>query len=432
MAEIAGVVDHDVGCRQALFPGGLRGDAGAGIAGGVAALDESGHPHVVGGVDHDNEVVGALHVQLHQQRHIVNEHCLRGQSGDQCSGARGDSGMSDAVEGLSRIRVGEDDVGQGLPVQAAVAVQDARAERLDEGLQAFGAGLDHLAGDGIGVDDVGAKVREQPGDCGLSGADTAGETDASHADEVSGALALSRPRTDDGGVDGKDRGAPVGRRVVLGLIGLAGVGVVLGSKANSALTALSANDPTGLTGFIPGGGRFRFYSVVAGVPQTSERDYRLAVNGLVGAPREFTFADLQAMPQTDLMLDVQCVTGWRVPQVAWTGVRLSDVLDEVGVADGAAAVSFGCSDGVYTESLTLEQARRDDVLIALTMQGEPVTHDHGGPVRLYVGPMYFYKSAKWLNRITITDEVVPGYWEQRGYDTDAWVGSSNGRDDLPI
>ena len=61
------------------------------------------------------------------------------------------------------------------------------------------------------------------------------------------------------------------------------------------------------------------------------------------------------------------------------------------------------------------------------MDGAPISHDHGGPVRLYVAPMYFYKSIKWLDRITVSDEVVPGYWEVRGYDVDAWVGQSNGR-----
>ena len=61
------------------------------------------------------------------------------------------------------------------------------------------------------------------------------------------------------------------------------------------------------------------------------------------------------------------------------------------------------------------------------MQDKPLSHDHGGPVRLYVAPMYFYKSAKWLSGITVTDEVRPGYWEERGYDVDAWVGRSNGR-----
>ena len=66
------------------------------------------------------------------------------------------------------------------------------------------------------------------------------------------------------------------------------------------------------------------------------------------------------------------------------------------------------------------------------MFGEPVTREHGGPVRLYVAPMYGYKSLKWMSGIEVVDEVVPGYWEVRGYDIDAWVGASNGRDDEPI
>ena len=130
--------------------------------------------------------------------------------------------------------------------------------------------------------------------------------------------------------------------------------------------------------------------------------------------------------------DVQCVTGWRVEDVTWSGVLLADLLDHVGAAHGAGAVLLGSSDGVYTESLSMEQARRTDVLIATSMDGAPVSHEHGGPVRLYVAPMYFYKSVKWLDRVTVADSVVPGYWEQRGYDVDAWVGQSNGRSDDPI
>jgi DMSO/TMAO reductase YedYZ molybdopterin-dependent catalytic subunit len=92
-------------------------------------------------------------------------------------------------------------------------------------------------------------------------------------------------------------------------------------------------------------------------------------------------------------------------------------------------VHFTSFDGEYSESLTLEQARRDDVLVALSMLGKPVTHDHGGPVRLFVAPMYGYKSAKWLSGISLTRTVETGYWESRGYDVDGWVGRSNGRDD---
>jgi DMSO/TMAO reductase YedYZ molybdopterin-dependent catalytic subunit len=79
----------------------------------------------------------------------------------------------------------------------------------------------------------------------------------------------------------------------------------------------------------------------------------------------------------------------------------------------------------------MEQARRSDVIVAYEMLGKPITSDHGGPVRLYVAPMYGYKSCKWLSGIELTDHVIPGYWEENGYDVDGWVGRSNGRDDVP-
>ena len=227
-------------------------------------------------------------------------------------------------------------------------------------------------------------------------------------------------------------GTPVGRRVVLGMLGLAGVGVVLGSRLSSVISTIAEADPTGLTGLIPGNGRFRFYSVVSRVEQTPPAEYRLTVEGLAAGPTTLTMAELAALPQTTFTKDVQCVTGWRVDDVTWSGVLLSDLLDHVGAAADSAAVLFGSSDGAYTESLTMDQARRPDVLIATSMDGAAVSHDHGGPVRLYVAPMYFYKSIKWLDRITVSDEVVPGYWEERGYDIDAWVGQSNGRSDAPI
>lgn len=234
------------------------------------------------------------------------------------------------------------------------------------------------------------------------------------------------------GAHSPDRGSPVGRRVVLGMLAVAGVGVVVGSRISGAVNAVAANDPTGLTGLIPGGGRFRFYSVAGRVADVPAADYRLRIDGLVARPLTLGFADLQHFPQTTLVKDVQCVTGWRVPQVTWSGVLLSDILEHAGVADGAGAVEFGSFDGVYTESLTLTQALRPDVLVATALEGEPIENDHGGPVRLYVAPMYFYKSLKWLDRITVARGVEPGYWEERGYDVDAWVGQSNGRDDEPV
>ncbi|APU41230.1 oxidoreductase [Streptomyces sp. TN58] len=230
-------------------------------------------------------------------------------------------------------------------------------------------------------------------------------------------------------------GAPVGRRLVLGMIALGGGGLVAAPYVQRAtetfLGAASDKDPTGLTGLLPNGGGFRYYSVVSSVPRKTEQTYRLTVDGLVDHPTTYTLDALRQLPQTRVVRDVQCVTGWRVPQTPFSGVTLSHLLDAAGVRPEATAIRFTCFDGTYSESLTLPQARRDDVLVALQMQDKPVSHTHGGPVRLYVAPMYFYKSAKWLSGITLTSDVRPGYWEERGYDVDAWVGGSNGRSDAP-
>ncbi len=227
----------------------------------------------------------------------------------------------------------------------------------------------------------------------------------------------------------------MGRRLVLGMLGLGVAGVATARYVQggleSFLGAAADKDPTGLTGLLPNGGGFRYYSVTSPVPDRSAADYRLTVDGLVNRPATYTLDALRALPQTRLVHDVQCVTGWRVPGTPFAGVQLSRLLDAAGVRPGAGAVRFTCFDGAYSESLTLEQARRDDVLIALSMQDKPVSHAHGGPVRLYVAPMYFYKSAKWLSGITVTQKVERGFWEERGYDIDAWVGRSNGREDHP-
>jgi len=207
--------------------------------------------------------------------------------------------------------------------------------------------------------------------------------------------------------------------------------VLAGRPVANALAALGRHVPSGLSGVVPGAQGFRFYTVTD-EPTVAPGDYRLSVTGLVDHPGELDLRSLAALPQTRLVRDFQCVTGWRVPDVPWTGVLLSDLLDHVGVSDGATAVTFRSFDGVYTESLTMDQARRPDVLVATHMLGAPVTRAHGGPVRLYVAPMYGYKSLKWLGEITVTNHIDAGYWELRGYDVDAWVGSSNGRGDAPV
>lgn len=237
--------------------------------------------------------------------------------------------------------------------------------------------------------------------------------------------------SDTSGDEHADLGAPVGRRVVLGLVAAGIAGIVSGRTLQNGLTRvlspLESADPTGLVSQIPRGDGFRFYSVTNSVPRRTHLDYQLDVGGLVAKPATYSYSDLQSMPQTTLVRDFQCVTGWRVEQVHWRGVLLADLLDRVQPDAKAKAVTFQSFDGAYTESLTLDQARASDVLVALEMLGKPVTHDHGGPVRMYVAQMYGYKSTKWLSGIELTDKVVPGYWEERGYDINAFIGRSNGR-----
>jgi len=230
-------------------------------------------------------------------------------------------------------------------------------------------------------------------------------------------------------------GRPVGRRVVLAMLGLGAAGVVAGAPVahgvGDVLDSLSAGTESDFAGLLPGGDYFQLYTVADGFPAPPP-DYRIAVNGLVDRPLSLSVADLEAMPATALVKPFQCVTGWRVPAVHWEGVGLGHLLDEAAVQKGAKALLFKSFDGVYTESLTLAQARLPDVIVAYKMLGAPITRDHGGPVRLYVAPMYGYKSIKWLSEISVVDKVHPGYWEVRGYAVNAWVGRSNSDVGAPI
>jgi DMSO/TMAO reductase YedYZ molybdopterin-dependent catalytic subunit len=231
--------------------------------------------------------------------------------------------------------------------------------------------------------------------------------------------------------DPSDWGKPIGRRVVLSILAVGAVGVVTGRSISDALAKIAEHDPTGLLNVLPFGDNFRYYSVTGSVPVADPATYRLRVTGLVETEQHYSLTDLAALPQTDVVADFQCVTGWRVPDVPWSGVRLGTIVAAAGVKPQAKALRFVSFDGSYTESLTLDQARDPGMIVALRMLNEPVTHDHGGPVRLYAAPMYGYKSIKWLSEIQLVDRVEPGYWEGFGYAIDGWVGASNGRDDAP-
>ncbi len=125
-------------------------------------------------------------------------------------------------------------------------------------------------------------------------------------------------------------GAPVGRRVVLGLLGLGALGTVFGHRIQdemaSTLGPIAQRDPTGLLQLIPLGDTFRYYSVTGSVPTRTAATYRLRVSGLVAHPVTYSLPQLHALPRSSLVQGFQCVTGWHVPDVHWAGVRLSHLL----------------------------------------------------------------------------------------------------------
>ena len=171
---------------------------------------------------------------------------------------------------------------------------------------------------------------------------------------------------------------------------------------------------------------WRIYTVAATMPTFDPASWKLEVGGIVEQPLTLSYGELRALPRTTEVRDFHCVTGWSVPNVRWTGVRLRDLFDRVRPKLGARGVRFESAEIPYVDYLTYDQASLSDVLLAYEMDGKPLAREHGAPVRLVMPEMYGYKSVKWVSRVDLVDDAYDGYWEQLGYDRDAWVGRSNG------
>ncbi len=210
----------------------------------------------------------------------------------------------------------------------------------------------------------------------------------------------------------KPRPMHIGRNVFLAALGAGVVGLAVGGKRlpgfNLIASAFSVNG-------------FQIYTT-SGIPQLTAKNYSLKVDGLVGNPSTYTLADLLAMPSTKIVKDYHCVTGWVVPQCRWEGIKLSDFLAALQPTSQAKYVLLSSADGSYTESLSLDQAHLPDVLLGYKLNDAPLSAEQGYPLRLVIPDMYGFKYIKWVNRITLSKELQTGYWEQRGYATDAWLG----------
>jgi DMSO/TMAO reductase YedYZ molybdopterin-dependent catalytic subunit len=140
--------------------------------------------------------------------------------------------------------------------------------------------------------------------------------------------------------------------------------------------------------------------------------WRLTVEGLVEAPQEWSLPQLLAMPQSDFVMDVHCVTGWSRFATTFTGIPLAEIFARVIPSAHARYVRFiACSDRDHDTSLPLELAREACWLVH-RVDGEPLTSEHGGPLRVITRDRYFYKSLKWVHRIILMQDDSPGYWER--------------------
>lgn len=149
-------------------------------------------------------------------------------------------------------------------------------------------------------------------------------------------------------------------------------------------------------------------------PQVPLSAFRLDVTGAVEAPASWDWDAFMALPQTRRVSDIHCVTTWSRYDNAWLGVSTRAILDLVRPLPEARAVMLRSHDG-YTTNLLLEDFADPEALVAHSWEGEPLTRVHGGPARLVVPHLYFWKSAKWLRKIEVLTADRPGFWERRGY-----------------
>jgi DMSO/TMAO reductase YedYZ molybdopterin-dependent catalytic subunit len=215
-----------------------------------------------------------------------------------------------------------------------------------------------------------------------------------------------------------------GRRAFVGIVATGVSSLYWGPTLSKLASPAAGLIPAPLRNVLPTGG-WRIYTVTPQLPTFDAATWSLGVGGLVERKVTFTYPQLLTLPRVEQVSDFHCVTGWSVKSVHWAGVRLGDVLGTARPLPTTKAIAFLSADGAYVDMLTPGQAALRDVLLAYEMDGRPLTREHGAPLRLVIPEMYGYKGVKWVNGIVLVDQPFAGYWEQRGYDVDAWVGRSN-------
>ena len=174
-------------------------------------------------------------------------------------------------------------------------------------------------------------------------------------------------------------------------------------------------EPDELTDRLPPGqyAEAEFPVLTAGpTPQVDPEDWGFRIDGMVAQEREWTCAEFRELPFENVPCDIHCVTKWSKLGTSFGGVSVDVLMEDVD-PHGAYAMAF--SYGGYTTNLALDDLTDGKAWVVTEHEGEPLPREHGGPARLLVPHLYFWKSAKWVAGLRVMDHDEPGFWEQNGY-----------------
>jgi DMSO/TMAO reductase YedYZ molybdopterin-dependent catalytic subunit len=155
-------------------------------------------------------------------------------------------------------------------------------------------------------------------------------------------------------------------------------------------------------------------------PRTPLNEWSFTINGAVDDGRSWPWEEFIALPSETVTVDIHCVTKWSKLDTSWRGVSVDTLLEN---AETEAGYLTAWSDGGYTTNLALEDVTGGKAWVAYEYDGQPLDPEHGGPARLLVPHLYFWKSAKWVRGLTLTSDEEPGFWETYGYHNhgDPWL-----------
>src|SRR5208283_4134221 len=149
-------------------------------------------------------------------------------------------------------------------------------------------------------------------------------------------------------------------------------------------------------------------------PKTPLDRWSFSIEGLVGNPSRWSWEEFLKLPTETFVVDIHCVTKWSKLDTRWGGVSLDTLFEHVQRDPKAAFLTAFC-DGGYTTNLPVAEVMDGQAFVAHTYDGQPLAAEHGGPARLVVPHLYFWKSAKWVRGLRLRDTDEPGFWENYGY-----------------